>query len=92
MQFVHSKIEEKEVMIFPSYHQWDVVKKLLHAAKTERHRAKILDSTQDSSTPEKLAKALENAQSIIIVTIQTFSFALEIICFFYDLHNTKKPC
>lgn len=44
-RFVHLQIEEKEdwegrkykkeSMIFPRYHQWDVVSKLVHAAKSE---------------------------------------------------------
>jgi type I restriction enzyme R subunit len=43
--FVHLQIEEKEdwegrkykkeALIFPRYHQWDVVRKLVHAARTE---------------------------------------------------------
>jgi type I restriction enzyme R subunit len=44
-RYVHLQIEEKEnwnglkyrkeTMIFPRYHQWDVVNKLIHAARTE---------------------------------------------------------
>lgn len=44
-RFVHLQIEEreradglkykKETLIFPRYHQWDVVSKLVHAARTE---------------------------------------------------------
>ncbi|MGO1247983.1 MAG: type I restriction endonuclease subunit R, partial [Oceanisphaera sp.] len=44
-RFVHLEIEEKEdwegrkykkeTLIFPRYHQWDVVSKLIHAARTE---------------------------------------------------------
>jgi type I restriction enzyme R subunit len=51
-RFVHLHIEEKEdweglrykkeALIFPRYHQWDVVKKLLHATKTEGTGQKYL--------------------------------------------------
>lgn len=51
-RFVHLHIEEKEdwegrkykkeSMIFPRYHQWDVVKKLVQAAKTEGAGQKYL--------------------------------------------------
>jgi len=51
-RFVHLHIEEKEdwegrkykkeALIFPRYHQWDVVRKLLHAAKTEGTGQKYL--------------------------------------------------
>lgn len=51
-RFVHLHIEEKEdwegrkykkeSMIFPRYHQWDVVTKLVHAAKTEGAGQKYL--------------------------------------------------
>jgi type I restriction enzyme R subunit len=154
-RFVHLHIEEKEdwegrkykkeALIFPRYHQWDVVKKLLHAAKTEgtgqkyliQHSAgsgksnsiawiahqlsslynadgnkqfhsviivtdrtvlddqlqdtiyqfehvdgvvgRINNKEGDGSKSEKLAAALENAQPIIIVTIQTFPFVLRAI-------------
>ena len=154
-RFVHLHIEEKEdwegrkykkeALIFPRYHQWDVVKKLLDAAKTEgtgqkyliQHSAgsgksnsiawtahqlsslynaesnkqfnsviivtdrtvldeqlqdtiyqfehvdgvvgRINNKEGDGSKSEKLAKALENAQPIIIVTIQTFPFVLRAI-------------
>ena len=153
--FVHLQIEEKEdwqgrkyreeTMIFPRYHQWDVVNKLLAAAGTEGSGQKYLiqhsagsgksnsiawtahqlsalytdageklfhsvivvtdrtvldDQLQETiyqfehadgvvgrinrkegegSKSEKLAHALENAQSIIIVTIQTFPFVLQAI-------------
>jgi type I restriction enzyme R subunit len=154
-RFVHLHIEEKEdwegrkykkeSMIFPRYHQWDVVKKLLQAAKTEgagqryliQHSAgsgksnsiawtahqlsslyddkgdkqfhsvivvtdrTVLDEQLqdtiyqfehtdgvvgrinreegDGSKSEKLASALQSAQPIIIVTIQTFPHVLKAI-------------
>ncbi len=153
--FVHLQIEEKEdwegrkfkkeALIFPRYHQWDVVKKLVNAAHTEgpghkyliQHSAgsgksnsiawcahqlssvhtfegkKLFDSVivvtdrtvlddqlqetisqftsvdgvvarinrneGDGAKSEKLAKALENSQPIIIVTIQTFPYVLKAI-------------
>ena len=154
-RYVHLQIEEKETwegrkfkketLIFPRYHQWDVVNKLLGAAKTEGPGHKYLiqhsagsgksnsiawtahqlsslhndngeklfnsiivvtdrtvldDQLQDTiyqfehvdgmigrinrkegdgSKSEKLAKALEESQPIIIVTIQTFPFVLKAI-------------
>ena len=154
-RFVHLQIEEKEdwegrkykeeTLIFPRYHQWDVVNKLVDAARTEGsghkyliqhsagsgksnsiawtahqisslHNAKgnklfdsiivITDRTVlddqlqetisqftakkgvvgrinrdegDGSKSEKLAKALEASQPIIIVTIQTFPYVLRAI-------------
>jgi len=154
-RFIHLQIEEKEdwegrkykkeTMIFPRYHQWDVVNKLIEAAKTEGPGNKYLiqhsagsgksnsiswtahqlaslfddegnkrfdsiiivtdrtvldDQLQDTiyqfehqegvvgrinrkegegSKSEKLARALEDAQPIIIVTIQTFPFVLDAI-------------
>ncbi|MCE1242041.1 DEAD/DEAH box helicase family protein [Oryzomicrobium sp.] len=154
-RFVHLQIEEKEdwegrkykkeSLIFPRYHQWDVVGKLLAAARSEgpgqryliQHSAgsgksnsiawvahqlsalyreggkKLFDSVivvtdrtvlddqlqdtisqfehtdgvvgrinnkeGDGSKSEKLAAALESAQPIIIVTIQTFPFVLKAI-------------
>ena len=154
-RFVHLQIEEKEdwegrkykkeTLIFPRYHQWDVVNKLVHAARTEGPGHKYLiqhsagsgksnsiawtayqlsslydaaghkqfdsviivtdrtvldDQLQDTiyqfehvdgvvgrinrkegegSKSEKLASALEGAQPIIIVTIQTFPFVLKAI-------------
>ncbi len=154
-RFVHLEIEEKEewngrkykkeTMIFPRYHQWDVVKKLVNAASVEGPGQKYLiqhsagsgksnsiawtahqlsslydekgnkqfnsviivtdrtvldDQLQDTiyqfehtdgvvgrinrdigegSKSEKLAKALESSQPIIIVTIQTFPFVLKAI-------------
>jgi type I restriction enzyme, R subunit len=154
-RFVHLEIEEKEdwqgkkyrkeTMIFPRYHQWDVVTKLVAAARSEgpghkyliQHSAgsgksnsiawtahqlsslydqegnkqfasiiivtdrNVLDAQLqdtiyqfehvdgvvgrinanegDGSKSEKLAKALESSQPIIIVTIQTFPFVLKAI-------------
>jgi len=153
--FVHLQIEEKEdwegrkykkeLLIFPRYHQWNVVTQLIQAALDEgtghkyliQHSAgsgksnsiawtahqlstlydqnsnKMFDSVivvtdrtildaqlqdtiyqfehadgvvgrinnkeGDGSKSEKLAKALEMAQPIIIVTIQTFPFVLRAI-------------
>lgn len=154
-RYVHLQIEEKqdwegrkykkESLIFPRYHQWDVVNKLLAAARSEgpghkyliQHSAgsgksnsiawaahqlsslydakgnkqfhsvivvtdrtvldaqlqdtiaqfehtdgvvgRINNQEGDGSKSEKLAKALENSQPIIIVTIQTFPFVLKAI-------------
>lgn len=154
-RFVHLQIEDKEdwegrkykqeSMIFPRYHQWDVVTKLVSAARSEGPGYKYLiqhsagsgksnsiawsahqlsaiytakgekqfnsviivtdrtvldDQLQDTiyqfehvdgavgrinakegdgSKSEKLAKALEISQPIIIVTIQTFPFVLRAI-------------
>lgn len=154
-RFVHLQIDDKEdwegrkykkeSLIFPRYHQWDVVNKLLDAARREGPGQKYLiqhsagsgksnsiawvahqlsslykadggkqfqsvivvtdrtvldDQLQDTiyqfehtdgvvgrinnkegegSKSEKLAAALENAQPIIIVTIQTFPFVLKAI-------------
>ena len=154
-RFMHLQIEEKEdwegrkykkeALIFPRYHQWDVVSKLIGAAKTEgpghrylvQHsagsgksnsiawtahqlsslrdqqgdklfnsviivtdRTVLDDQLQDTiyqfehvdgvvgrinrkegegSKSEKLANALEMAQPIIIVTIQTFPYVLKAI-------------
>ena len=154
-RFVHLQIEEKEdwqgkrykkeTLIFPRYHQWDVVNKLVNDAKREGSGHKYLiqhsagsgksnsiawtahqlsslydergdkqfhsviivtdrtvldDQLQDTiyqfehvdgvvgrinrnegdgSKSEKLAKALESSQPIIIVTIQTFPFVLKAI-------------
>ncbi len=153
--YVHLEIEDKEdwdgrrykkeTLIFPRYHQWDVVNKLVGAARDEgpgyryliQHSAgsgksnsiawtthqlsKLYDENGDKvynsviivtdrtvlddqlqdtiyqlehvdgvvgrinrnegegSKSEKLAKALENAQPIIIVTIQTFPHVLKAI-------------
>ena len=153
--YAHLQIEEKEdwqgrktkkeTLIFPRYHQWDVVNKLIEAAHSEgpghkylvQHSAgsgksnsiawtahqlsslydpagnkqfdsviivtdrNVLDAQLqdtiyqfehvdgvvgrinrnegDGSKSEKLAVALENAQPIIIVTIQTFPFVLNSI-------------
>jgi type I restriction enzyme, R subunit len=154
-RYVHLQIEDKEdwegrkykkeSMIFPRYHQWDVVNKLLNAARSEgpghkyliQHSAgsgksnsiawvahqlsslytgngqkqfhsvivvtdrnvldaqlqdtiyqfehtdgvvgRINNKEGDGSKSEKLAAALEGAQPIIIVTIQTFPFVLKAI-------------
>ncbi len=154
-RFVHLEIKEaedwegrkskKETLIFPRYHQWDVVNRLVGAAKIEgtgnkylvQHSAgsgksnsiawtahqlstlyddegnkkfhsiivvtdrtvlddqlqvtiyqfehadgvvgKINSKEGDGSKSEKLATALENAQPIIIVTIQTFPHVLSAI-------------
>lgn len=154
-RYVHLQIEEKEdavgkkykkeSLIFPRYHQWDVVNKLLDAARTEgpgqryliQHSAgsgksnsiawvahqlsslykadgqkqfhsvivvtdrtvldaqlqdtiyqfehtdgvvgRINNKEGEGSKSEKLAGALEVAQPIIIVTIQTFPFVLRAI-------------
>lgn len=154
-RFVHLQIEEKEdwegrkfrkeTLIFPRYHQWEVVSRLIDAAKTEgpghkyliQHSAgsgksnsiawcahqlsglhdaagnkrfhsvivitdrTVLDDQlqdtiyqfehqdgvvgrinrrdSDGSKSEQLAQALEQAQPIIIVTIQTFPFVLKAI-------------
>jgi type I restriction enzyme R subunit len=154
-RFVHLQIEEKEdadgrkykkeSLIFPRYHQWDVVQRLLAAARSEgpgqkyliQHSAgsgksnsiawsahqlsslydangnklfhsvivvtdrtvldaqlqdtiaqfeqtdgvvgRINNQEGDGSKSEKLAKALESSQPIIIVTIQTFPFVLRAI-------------
>jgi type I restriction enzyme R subunit len=154
-RYVHLQIEEKEdwegrkykkeSLIFPRYHQWDVVNKLLVAARSEgpgqkyliQHSAgsgksnsiawaahqlsslydakgnkqfhsvivvtdrtvldaqlqdtiaqfehtdgvvgRINNQEGDGSKSEKLAKALENSQPIIIVTIQTFPHVLDAI-------------
>ena len=154
-RFVHLQIEDKEdwegrkykkeSLIFPRYHQWDVVGKLLAAARSEgpghkyliQHSAgsgksnsiawvahqlsslykadgkkqfdsvivvtdrtvldaqlqdtiyqfehtdgvvgRINNKEGDGSKSEKLAGALEAAQPIIIVTIQTFPFVLKAI-------------
>lgn len=154
-RFVHLEIKEKEdwegrkykkeTLIFPRYHQWDVVTKLVNAARMEgpgqkyliqhsagsgksnsiawtAHQLSALYNAQgnkqfdsiiivtdrnvldaqlqetisqftsvegvvgrinkqegDGSKSEKLAKALESAQPIIIVTIQTFPHVLKAI-------------
>ena len=154
-RFIHLQIEEKEdaegrkskkeALIFPRYHQWDVVRKLIAAVDEEgtghrylvQHSAgsgksnsiawtahqlstlhdeqgnkrfdsvivvtdrTVLDdqlqdtiyqfdhvsgavgrinrNSSDGSKSEQLATALETAQPIIIVTIQTFPYVLEAI-------------
>ena len=93
-RFVHLHIEDKEdwngkktkkeALIFPRYHQWDVVKKLLHAAQTEgaghkyliQHSAGSGKSNSIAWTAHQLS-SLYNAQgekqfhSVIIVTDRT---------------------
>jgi type I restriction enzyme R subunit len=164
-RYIHLEITEKEdwqglkykkeTMIFPRYHQWDVVNKLVSAAQAEgpgqkyliQHSAgsgksnsiawtahqlsalydkkgeklfhsviivtdrTVLDAQLqdtiyqfehadgvvgrintkegDGSKSEKLAKALEIAQPIIIVTIQTFPFVLKAI---EDDVSLKERC
>ena len=164
-RFVHLEIEDKEdwegrkykkeTMIFPRYHQWDVVTKLIDSAKSEgagqkyliQHSAgsgksnsiawcahqlsslydptgnkqfhsviivtdrtvldeqlqdtiyqfehvdgvvgRINHKEGDGSKSEKLAKALENSQPIIIVTIQTFPHVLKAIENSADLKNRR---
>ncbi|MDD5216449.1 MAG: DEAD/DEAH box helicase family protein, partial [Methylococcales bacterium] len=93
-RFVHLHIEEKEdwqgrkfkkeALIFPRYHQWDVVKKLLHAVQTEgvgqkyliQHSAGSGKSNSIAWTAHQLS-SLYNADgdkqfhSVIIVTDRT---------------------
>lgn len=164
-RYIHLQIEEKEdwqgrkykkeTLIFPRYHQWDVVNRLIHAARHEgpghkyliQHSAgsgksnsiawsahqlsslydaagkkqfdsiiivtdrTILDAQLqdtiyqfehvdgvvgrintkegDGTKSEKLAAALESAQPIIIVTIQTFPFVLDAI---EDNVSLKERC
>ncbi|MDO9215493.1 MAG: DEAD/DEAH box helicase family protein [Methylococcales bacterium] len=93
-RFVHLHIEEKEdwegrkykkeALIFPRYHQWDVVKKLLHAAKTEGTGQKyLIQHSAGSGKSNSIAwiahqlSSLYNAEgnkqfhSVIIVTDRT---------------------
>jgi len=93
-RFVHLHIEEKEdwegrkykkeALIFPRYHQWDVVKKLLHAAKTEGTGQKyLIQHSASSGKSNSIAwiahqlSSLYNADgnkqfhSVIIVTDRT---------------------
>jgi type I restriction enzyme R subunit len=93
-RFVHLHIEEKEdwegrkykkeALIFPRYHQWDVVKKLLHAAKTEGTGQKyLIQHSAGSGKSNSIAwvahqlSSLYNADgnkqfhSVIIVTDRT---------------------
>ncbi|AZN38119.1 type I restriction endonuclease subunit R [Iodobacter ciconiae] len=164
-RYVHLQIEDKEdfegckykkeSMIFPRYHQWDVVSKLIQAARIEgpghryliQHSAgsgksnsiawvahqlsslynelgkkqfdsvivvtdrnvldaqlqdtihqfeytdgvvgRINNQEGDGSKSEKLARALESAQPIIIVTIQTFPFVLKAL---ENSVNLKERC
>ena len=93
-RFVHLQIDEKEewdgrrykkeALIFPRYHQWDVVKKLLHAVKTQgagqkyliQHSAGSGKSNSIAWTAHQLS-SLYNADgnkqfhSVIIVTDRT---------------------
>ena len=93
-RFVHLHIEEKEdwegrrykkeALIFPRYHQWDVVKKLLHAAKTEgtgqkyliQHSAGSGKSNSIAWTAHQLSSLYNEGgnkqfHSVIIVTDRT---------------------
>ncbi len=164
-RFIHLEIKDsedwegrkikKETLIFPRFHQWDVVTKLVGAARSEgaghkyliQHSAgsgksnsiawtahqlsslynedgdklfhsviivtdrTVLDAQlQDTiyqfehtdgvvgrinnqegggSKSEKLAKALEQSQPIIIVTIQTFPFVLQAIANSTDLKSRR---
>ena len=164
-RYIHLDIKEKEEwdgkkyktesMIFPRYHQWDVVSRLINAAKEEgagnkyliQHSAgsgksnsiawsahqlsslynntgnKIFDSVivvtdrtvldnqlqetiyqfehadgivgrisneiGSGSKSEKLAEALKTSQPIIIVTIQTFPFVIDVI---ENDVNLQKRC
>ena len=164
-RFIHLEIKDsenwegrkikKETLIFPRFHQWDVVTKLIQAARKEgtgqkyliQHSAgsgksnsiawtahqlsslyneagdklfnsviivtdrTVLDAQlQDTiyqfehtdgvvgrinnqegggSKSEKLAKALEHSQPIIIVTIQTFPFVLQAIADSADLKSRR---
>ena len=93
-RFVHLQIEEKEdwegrkykkeTLIFPRYHQWDVVNKLVNAAKTEgtghkyliQHSAGSGKSNSIAWTAHQLSSLYNNAgnkqfDSVIIVTDRT---------------------
>lgn len=93
-RFVHLQIEEKEdwqgrktkkeSLIFPRYHQWDVVNKLIHAAKTEGTGQKyLIQHSAGSGKSNSIAwvahqlSALYTAQgqkqfhSVIVVTDRT---------------------
>lgn len=93
-RFVHLHIEEKEdwegrkykkeSMIFPRYHQWDVVKKLLAAAKSEgpgqryliQHSAGSGKSNSIAWTAHQLSSLYDAAgnkqfHSVIVVTDRT---------------------
>lgn len=93
-RFVHLQIEEKEdwegrkykkeTMIFPRYHQWDVVSKLVHAARTEgaghkyliQHSAGSGKSNSIAWVAHQLSalrddEGNKNFDSVIIVTDRT---------------------
>ena len=93
-RFVHLHIEEKqdwqgrqykkEALIFPRYHQWDVVKKLLHAVQVEGTGQKyLIQHSAGSGKSNSIAwvahqlSSLHNADgnkhfhSVIIVTDRT---------------------
>ncbi len=93
-RFVHLEIEEKEdwegrkykkeTMIFPRYHQWDVVNKLINAAKAEgpgqkyliQHSAGSGKSNSIAWTAHQLSslydeKGNKQFNSVIIVTDRT---------------------
>ncbi|CAN2041265.1 type I restriction enzyme, R subunit [Candidatus Magnetomoraceae bacterium gMMP-15] len=93
-RFAHLQIEEKETwegrkykketMIFPRYHQWDVVNKLIEAARTEgpghkyliQHSAGSGKSNSIAWTAHQLSSLYDQAgnkqfDSVIIVTDRT---------------------
>ncbi len=93
-RFVHLEIEEKEdwegrkykkeALIFPRYHQWDVVNKLIHAARTEgpghkyliQHSAGSGKSNSIAWTAHQLSSLYNQGgnkqfDSVIIVTDRT---------------------
>lgn len=93
-RFVHLQIDEKEdwqgrktkkeSLIFPRYHQWEVVNKLIHAAKTEGAGQKyLIQHSAGSGKSNSIAwvahqlSALHTAQgdkqfhSVIVVTDRT---------------------
>ncbi|MFV2005519.1 MAG: type I restriction endonuclease subunit R, partial [Gammaproteobacteria bacterium] len=93
-RFVHLQIEEKEdwegrkfkkeSLIFPRYHQWDVVNKLVNAARSEgpghkyliQHSAGSGKSNSIAWTAHQLSSLYDNAgnkqfDSVIIVTDRT---------------------
>ncbi len=93
-RFIHLQIEEKEdwdgrkykveTMIFPRYHQWDAVNKLIHAARTEgpghkyliQHSAGSGKSNSIAWTAHQLSSLYTGSgskqyDSVIIVTDRT---------------------
>lgn len=93
-KFIHLEVEEKEdwegrkykkeTMIFPRYHQWDVVNKLIGAARTEgpgkkylvQHSAGSGKSNSIAWTAHQLASLFDSSgnkyfDSVIIVTDRT---------------------